>query len=136
MASKSASSLLHTAMIAAVLCMAACSSGSDGAIDYRGSTLIVLGKEFKRVESKDYDSIWGRGSVLVTARQGREAEVEAVLKQFSLDVIGKKPGGTPDAMVEFAVAVPAGFEEQWANALSTQPSVFTTANEDPTIDRP
>lgn len=135
MASKSASSLLRTATIAVVLCMAACSGGSDGAVDYRGSTLVVLGKEYKRVESKDYDSIWGRGAVLVTARQGREAEVEAVLKQFSLDVIGKRSGSAPGATVEFDVAVPAGFEEQWANALSIQPSVFTTANEDPTIDR-
>ena len=135
MASKSASRLLHAAMIAVVLCMAACSGGSDGAVDYRGSTLVVLGTEYKRVESKDYDSIWGRGGVLVTARQGREAEVEAALKQFSLDVIDKRSGSTPGAMVEFDVAVPAGFEEQWANAQSVQPSVFTTANQDPTIDR-
>lgn len=132
----SASGLLRAATIAVVLVMTACSGGSDGAVDYSGTTLTVLGKEYKRVEAKDYDSIWGRGAVLVTARQGREAEVEAVLKQFSLDVIGRQPGNTPGAMVEYAVAVPAGFEEQWANALSTQPSIFTTANEDPTIDRP
>lgn len=135
MTSKLARSVLRAAMIAVVLCMAACSGGSNGATEYRGSTLVVLGTEYKRVESKDYDSIWGRGAVLVTARQGREAEVEAVLKQFSLDVIGKRSDSTPGAMVEFDVAVPAGFEEQWANALSVQPSVFTTANEDPTIDR-
>lgn len=126
---------LRAVMMAAVFAMTAC-SGGDAAVDYSGTTLTVLGKEYKRVEAKDYDSIWGRGAVLVTARQGREAEVEAVLKQFSLDVIGKKSGSTLGAAVEYAVAVPAGFEEQWANALSAQPSVFTTANEDPTIDRP
>lgn len=131
----SASGPLRAAMMAAVFAMTAC-SGGDGAVDYSGTTLTVLGKEYKRVEAKDYDSIWGRGAVLVTARQGREAEVEAALKQFSLDVIGKKSGSVPGATVEYAVAVPAGFEEQWANALSAQPSVFTTANEDPTIDRP
>lgn len=135
MALKSAGALLHAAVIATVLAVTACSSG-DGVVDYSGTTLTVLGKEYKRVEAKDYDSIWGRGSVLVTARQGREGEVEAVLKRFSLDVIGKTSGSAPGAMVEFAVAVPAGFEEQWANALSMQPGVFTTANEDPTIDRP
>lgn len=135
MALESVNSLLHAATIAAVLAMTAC-SGGDGAVDYSGSTLTVLGKEYKRVEAQDYDSIWGRGAVLVTARQGREGEVEAVLKRFSLDVIGKKSGSVPGATVEYAVAVPAGFEEQWANALSAQPSVFTTANEDPTIDRP
>ena len=136
MALESVNSLLHAATIAAFLAMTSCSGSSGGAVDYSGTTLTVLGKQYKRVEAKDYDNIWGRGAVLVTARQWREAEVEAVLKQFSLDVIGKKSGSTPGAAVEYAVAVPAGFEEQWANALSAQPSVFTTANEDPTIDRP
>jgi hypothetical protein len=128
--SKSASRVLRFAFLAAMLSLAACSGGGDGPVRYNGTTLVVLGKEYERIKSKEYDSIWGRGSILVTAYEGREAELEAVLKQFSLDVIRRTPGS-----VEFAVAVPVGFEEQWAYALKAQPSVFITANEDPTVDR-
>jgi hypothetical protein len=113
--------------LAASLSLSAC---GDGAVRYSGTTLIVQGTEYERSRDKDYDSLWGQGAVLVTPRPGREAEVDAILKEFSLTTIRNTPG-TP-----IVVAVPVGFEEQWATALAAQPSVFTTANEDPTIDRP
>ena len=113
--------------LAASLSLSAC---SDGAVRYSGTTLIVHGTEYERSRDKDYDSLWGQGAVLVTPRPGREAELDALLKEFSLTTI-RKTAGTP-----VIVAVPVGFEEQWATALAAQPSVFTTANEDPTIDRP
>lgn len=113
--------------LAASLTLSAC---GEGAVRYSGTTLIVQGTEYERSRDKDYDSLWGQGAVLVTPRPGREAELDALLKDFSLTVI-RKTAGTP-----VIVAVPVGFEEQWATALAAQPSVFTTANEDPTIDRP
>lgn len=113
--------------LAGSLSLSAC---GEGAVRYTGTTLIVQGTEYERSRDKDYDSLWGQGAVLVTARPGREAELDAVLKEFSLTTI-RKTAGTP-----VIVAVPVGFEEQWATALAAQPSVFTTANEDPTIDRP
>jgi hypothetical protein len=119
----------HAVSFAALLALTAC-SGGDGPVRYSGTTLIVEGKEYERSRAKDYDSLWGQGAVLVTARQGREAELNTVLKRFSLSAIPTAPG------TRMIIAVPVGFEEQWANALAAQPSVFTTANEDPTIDRP
>lgn len=116
--------------LAASLPLSAC---GEEAVRYSGTTLIVQGTEYERSRDKDYDSLWGEGAVLVTPRPGREAEVDALLKAFSLTVIPKAPA-TPGTPV--TVAVPVGFEEQWATALSAQPSVFTTANEDPTVDRP
>lgn len=113
--------------LAASLSLSAC---GEGAVRYSGTTLIVQGTEYERSRDKDYDSLWGQGAVLVTPRPGREAELDALLKDYSLTVI-RKTAGTP-----LIVAVPVGFEEQWATALAAQPSVFTTANEDPTIDRP
>jgi hypothetical protein len=113
--------------LAASLSLSAC---GEGAVRYSGTTLIVQGTEYERSRDKDYDSLWGQGAVLVTPRPGREAELDALLKEFSLTTIRNTPG-TP-----VIVAVPVGFEEQWATALAVQPSVFTTANEDPTIDRP
>jgi hypothetical protein len=113
--------------LAASLSLSAC---GEGAVRYSGTTLIVQGTEYERSRDKDYDSLWGQGAVLVTPRPGREAELDALLKEYSLTVI-RKTAGTP-----VIVAVPVGFEEQWATALAAQPSVFTTANEDPTIDRP
>jgi hypothetical protein len=113
--------------LAASLSLSAC---GEGAVRYSGTTLIVQGTEYERSRDKDYDSLWGQGAVLVTPRPGREAELDALLKEYSLTVI-RKTAGTP-----LIVAVPVGFEEQWATALAAQPSVFTTANEDPTIDRP
>lgn len=116
--------------LAASLSLSAC---GEGAVRYSGTTLIVQGTEYERSRDKDYDSLWGQGAVLVTPRPGRETEVDALLKEFSLTVIPKAPA-TPGMPV--TVAVPVGFEEQWATALSAQASVLTTANEDPTIDRP
>ena len=113
--------------LAASLSLSAC---GEAVVRYSGTTLIVQGTEYERSRDKDYDSLWGQGAVLVTPRPGREAELDALLKDFSLTVI-RKTAGTP-----VIVAVPVGFEEQWATALAAQPSVFTTANEDPTIDRP
>lgn len=121
---------LRTVALAASLSLSAC---GEGAVRYSGTTLIVQGTEYERSRDKDYDSLWGQGAVLVTPRPGREAEVDALLKEFSLTVIPKAPA-TPGMPV--TVAVPVGFEEQWATALSAQASVLTTANEDPTIDRP
>ncbi len=123
---------LRTVALAASLSLSAC-VGGDGPVRYSGTTLIVQGTEYERSRDKDYDSLWGQGAVLVTPRPGREAEVDALLKEFSLTVIPKAPA-TPGMPV--TVAVPVGFEEQWATALSAQASVLTTANEDPTIDRP
>lgn len=123
---------LRTCALVASLSLSAC-AGDDGSVRYSGTTLIVQGTEYERSRDKDYDSLWGQGAVLVTPRPGREAEVDALLKEFSLTVI-PKASATPGMPV--TVAVPVGFEEQWATALSAQPSVFTTANEDPTIDRP
>lgn len=123
---------LRTFALVASLSLSAC-GGDEGPVRYSGTTLIVQGTEYERSRDKDYDSLWGQGAVLVTPRPGREAEVDALLKEFSLTVIPKAPA-TPGMPV--TVAVPVGFEEQWATALSAQPSVFTTANEDPTIDRP
>lgn len=123
---------LRTFALAASLSLSAC-AGGDGPVRYSGTTLIVQGTEYERSRDKDYDSLWGQGAVLVTPRPGREAEVDALLKEFSLSVI-PKAAATPGMPV--TVAVPVGFEEQWATALSAQASVFTTANEDPTIDRP
>ncbi len=123
---------LQAFALAASLLLAAC-AGDDGPVRYSGTTLIVQGKEYERIRDKDYDSLWGQGAVLVTARPGREAELDAQLKAFSLTVI-RQGSATPGMPV--IVAVPVGFEAQWAAALSAQPSVFTTANEDPTIDRP
>lgn len=113
--------------LAASLSLSAC---GEAVVRYSGTTLIVQGTEYERSRDKDYDSLWGQGAVLVTPRPGREAELDALLKEFSLTTI-RKTAGTP-----VIVAVPVGFEEQWATALAAQPSVFTTANEDPTIDRP
>ena len=94
---------------------------SNQLVRYDGNTLIVEGKVFVRQGAWRSDPPFARGRILLRWRAPFRAEFDELLKRYSLCLIDTQPGDIA------AVAVPAGFEDQWANALSVEPPVAYAA---------
>jgi hypothetical protein len=84
-------------------------------VQYQGTTLVVLGKYYYRI---DLDTTkFAGGQIIVRGLDEKDAEYSSLLEQLSLEKI------TPTGTGAFTVKVPRGFEEQWVRALSDQASV-------------
>ncbi len=90
---------------------------SNQLVRYDGKTLIVEGKVWVRQGAWRSDPPFAQGRILLRWRAPFRAEFDELLKRYSLCLIDTRPGDIA------AVAVPAGFEYQWANALSVEPPV-------------
>jgi hypothetical protein len=115
--------LLAFTLFALALC-AGCSRDSreNDYVHYSGRSLQVEGVDYLP-ESVDFEPAGGR--VLVTPKEGQQAEVVALLARYGLPLAGTTQQGV------LVATVPEGFEFQWANALTHAAAVASASTDDP-----
>lgn len=92
-------------------------------VDYDGRTLVVDGREYRREPPLDYPLVTGRTVVL--PRPDGVADALQTIERYGLTVEGRSKEGW------LLVHVPAGYEEQWAVALTMFQADRFSATTDP-----
>jgi hypothetical protein len=118
--------LLSTVFLFSTLCIAGCGGGEDNSpspkqVGYSGTTLVVNSVSFT-VDPGDFVADRGRIYVFTTTDASAQAELSRFVESFGLttgqfQVVGRQPPFSAYA----PVAVPGGFESQWAQALRNTP---------------
>ena len=115
-----------------VLCvalLACCGSGPSGNeyVQYQGTTLVLEGNAFPREATPDSRGTTLPGRVVVQPDTDNMDDALVLIERFGLPLEGRSREGW------LLVKVPAGFETQWAAALTSQLGGRSTATTDSTL---
>lgn len=108
------------------LLLSGCSKGPEGNeyVRYKGTALIVEGNAFNREATLDPPGINLPGRVVVQPDRQNMDDALALIERYRLPLEGRSREGW------LLVKVPAGFEMQWAAALTSQLGGRSTATTD------
>lgn len=113
------------ALCAAVL-LGGCGNGPEGNeyVQYKGTSLVVEGNAFAREATMDPPGIDLPGRVVVQPDDQNRDDALALIERYGLTLEGRSREGW------LLVKVPAGFEMQWASAITSQLGGRSTATTD------
>ena len=113
-------------ILCAALLLIGCGGGPEGNeyVQYKGTALVVEGNEFPREATLDPPGTDLPGRVVVQPDEQNRDDALVLIERYGLPLEGRSREGW------LLVKVPAGFEMQWASAITLQLGGRSTATTD------